>query len=162
MKLQDGSNKFRVLSSAVVGYEYWNHQDKPVRTKNRNEIDPTDIRPDQEGRRGKIKHFWAFVVWNYQEKRTQILELTQSTIMEPMHALVLNEDWGDPHDYDITVTRSGSGLDTTYSVVPSPKRPFIIEEAKQKAATVNLEALFDGGDPFKEGIAYDATEESIS
>ena len=33
MKLQDGENTFRVLSSAIVGWEYWNRDNKPVRSE---------------------------------------------------------------------------------------------------------------------------------
>lgn len=162
MRLQDGPNKFRVLSSAIVGYEYWNNQNKPIRSKHRNDIDPTDIRRNSDGEVERVKHFWAFVVWNYSDSKVQILQLTQSTIMEPMLDLIKNPDWGDPHNYDITVTRTGSKLDTTYSIIPSPSKPFTNEEAKNQATKVNLEALYDGGDPFKEGIAYDAIKDEDS
>jgi len=75
MRLVEGKNKFRVLSSAIVGWEYWNIQDKPVRQQEPFEDMPEDIKHDKDGR-VSIKHFWAFVVWNYQEKKVQILELT--------------------------------------------------------------------------------------
>jgi hypothetical protein len=33
MKLKIGENRFRVLSSAIVGYEYWTKDNKPVRSR---------------------------------------------------------------------------------------------------------------------------------
>jgi len=33
MKLELGENKFRALSSVVLGYEYWTNKNKPIRSK---------------------------------------------------------------------------------------------------------------------------------
>ena len=43
-KIKDGENDFRVLSSAIVGYEYWNTSNKPVRSKEQFKGIPEDIR----------------------------------------------------------------------------------------------------------------------
>jgi len=111
-KLQDGENNIRVLSSAIIGYEYWNNENKPIRSKEYPKDTP-DIRLDKDGNPTRIKHFWAFVVWNYEQKRVQVLELTQKTLMGGIKALVDNEKWGDPKGYDLTITRIGEGLETS-------------------------------------------------
>lgn len=92
----------------------------------------------------KPKHFWAFLVVNYAEGKLQVMEITQTTIMAAIEALVSNPKWGKPQGYDIVVNATGDGLDREYAVVPEPhtKAP----EADIK--NVSLEALFDGGDPF--------------
>lgn len=150
MKLVDGLNTFRVLGAAVVGYIYWNVEDKPVRSKTPFSGIPADIRTDKDGMPEKIKHFWSFPVWNYDEERVQILEIPQKQVQTQMKALVDNPRWGDPKMYDITVTRSGSGFDTEYVVQPNPPiapvDPKIAEAYAKKP--VNLEALFTGADPF--------------
>lgn len=148
MKLQEGENEFRILSTALVGYEYWNTENKPVRNKEMWLSTPSDIKSNQDGSRSSIKHFWAFSVWNYGAKAIQVLEITQSTIQGAIEALVRNPKWGNPKDYDITVTRKGAGLDTEYSVVPTKTvlDKEIIEQFKQKAP--NLEAMLTGQDPF--------------
>jgi hypothetical protein len=46
-----------------------------------------------------------------------------ASIAKALSALAKNEDWGDLSEYDVTVTRRGSGLGTKYTVVPSPKKP---------------------------------------
>jgi hypothetical protein len=64
-------------------------------------------------------------------------------------ALANNEDWGDPHEYDITVSRTGSGLETKYQVHPSPHRQLDDFAATAYAKTgPKIEALFTGDDPF--------------
>ena len=88
MKFREGENTFRVLSSAIVGYEYFTKENKPVRSKL-----PFDETPNiKDG--GDVKHFWAFAVWNYADERVQVLELTQKSIMQNMKALIDNKRWG--------------------------------------------------------------------
>lgn len=145
LKLTEGDHTFRALSSAVVGWEYFNKDNKPIRSRTVFEEMPSDLKKD-----GRINHFWAFIVWNYDENRIQILELTQKTIMGPMQALIKNPKWGNPKGYDITITRKGTTMqDTDYAVVPNPHTPITddIQKAFEKSK-VNLEALFEGIDPF--------------
>ena len=116
-----------------------------MRSKEQFEFEPTDIKKD-----GKVKPFWAFVVWNYKHKRVQILELTQKTIMLSIKALANNPKWGNPKMYDIAITKTGEGLETEYNVQGEP--PIAAPEEginnQYNKVTVNLEALFTGADPF--------------
>lgn len=145
MKLLEGENTFRVLSSAIVGYEYWNTESKPVRSKTAFQSTPADIKVDG-GKPTPIKYFWAFVVYNYRAEKRQVLELTQTSIQNAIRSLVENKKWGDPKNYDISITRSGSGLDTEYTVMPNPHAEFPADLVG--TAAINLEALFTGEDPF--------------
>jgi len=151
MKFQEGENIFRVLSSAVTGYEYWNTDTKPVRAKEAWTTTPADIKCDKDGKPTGIKHFWVFAVWNYMAEKVQILEVTQKGIMSSMKANISNEKWGDPKTYDFIVTKSGSGFDTSYIVSVNPK-----SDAPKVDFNINLEALFDGGDPFASKEATEA------
>lgn len=148
MKLQDGDNVFRVLSSAIVGYEYWNTENKPIRSDKPFESTP-DIKNDKDGKPTKVKHFWAFVVWNYATKNVEILQLTQSSIQGAITNLVQDEDWGNPQKYDIKVNRTGAGIDTEYSVNPKPHKeidPEVLKAFSEKP--INLKALYTGANPF--------------
>ena len=157
MKIKEGENTIRILSSPVVGYEYWTNDVKPIRSKTQFKETP-NIRLDKDGNPTKIKHFWAFVVWNYEAGAVQILELTQSTIQSVIKALVDNKKWGDPKNYDITINRIGEGFDTEYSVVPNPCTGLDQEILMQYAAKkINLEALYDGKNPFKENALNDVS-----
>jgi len=141
MKFLEGKNKFRVLAPATIGFEYWVDEEgkrKPVRHRDFMDV-PNEFK-------GECKHFWAFPVWNYNEGKVQILEITQKGIMATMTVLSLDEEWGNPTGYDIIVTREGSGLETEYSVVPVPHKEL---EENADISGVNVEALFDGEDPFE-------------
>jgi len=163
-KFEKGANKFRVLSSAIIGYEYWNLEGKPVRLKEYPQVMPKDIRAEEDGT-FKINHFWAFVVYSYSHSRVQVMEVTQKTIMREIKALVSNEDWGDPKGFDITVTKEGEKFETKYTVQPSPHKELAddIKEIAKNADTVKLDALFDGSDPFatekKDEIEYPEAED---
>ena len=147
MKFQDGENKFRILSEAVLGWEGWidnaDGSRKPVRHKLDEPFDPSEIDPQT------IKHFWAVVVWNYAEEKVQILEITQRGIQKSLSALERSKDWGDLLGYDILVTKSGQKLDTEYQVNPVPPKALSkkVEEAFANQE-IDLAKLFTGEDPF--------------
>ena len=149
MRFEKGENKFRILGDAIVGWEGWKKDTKginrPVRVRQDETINVDDV--DDESR---IKHFWAFVVFNYAEEKVQILEITQKGIMKSVNALEQSKDWGDPKNYDILVVKTGEGLDTEYSVNPAPPKKLDEGIVKYyKDMEINLEALFDNDDPFK-------------
>lgn len=145
-KFEQGDTTFRVMSSAIVGYVYFNKENKPIRQKEVFDSTPSDIKKD-----GSVKHFWAFVVWNYEAERIQILEIMQKSIMTGMKAIIDNPKWGNPKNYDITITRKGTTMnDTEYAIMPNPHTE-TSDEIRNAFLNkkVNLEALYDGGDPFK-------------
>ena len=148
-KLKEGKNTFRVMSPAITGYEYWNTDNKPVRSKEPFK-NTADIRVDKDGKPNRVKHFWAFIVWNIDAEVIQIMEITQKTIQDDIKALVNNEEWGDPKKYNITITRNGEGLNTKYVVMPSPHSD-ISEQAHGTFTDIdiNLDALYDGNNPFE-------------
>ncbi len=146
MKFADGPNKFRILSQAVTGYSYWNAENKPVRSKHYPST-LVNIRPGD-----KVKHFWAFVVWNYATSAIEVLEVTQASIRDEIANLEMNEEWGEVFNYDITVTKMGQKMDTKYSVQPSPHKA--VSEAAKKAYAelkIDLTKLFTGENVFLNG-----------
>ncbi len=56
----------------------------------------------------------------------------------------------DPREYDLTINRKGQKLDTEYTVQPSPSKPLSADvKAAYEAKPINLEALFEGANPFE-------------
>lgn len=148
MKFKDGANRFYVLGKAITGWQYWNTEGKPVRQKDRFEDIPADIKINKDGTPDRVKHFWAFPVWNYQEKKLQILEITQSGVRGSMKLKIDNRK-GDVSKFDFIITRTGEGLATDYDVDIDVHEEISGEkELKEKAGLLNLEALYKGGDPF--------------
>lgn len=149
MKFQADENKFRVLSKPIVGWEYWVEEDgkrSPRRVRTYEEL-PAFVKT-LTGRE-RPKHFWAMVVWNYQDSKIQILEITQGGIQKSIETLASDEDWGTPLEYDLVVKKEGDGLDTEYQTNPKPKKDLHPEIVKAyKNISVELEALYQGKDPF--------------
>ena len=142
MKLVEGKNKFRVLSDAITGWEYWTVDKKPI--SSRTEFEEM---PNNNGKPPKF--FIAFVVWNYQDERVQILEITQKTIITALQVMNEDSDWGEPSKYDITVNRTGTTMENTeYTVTPKDAELAQAIGEAYKKTSINLEALYDGKDPF--------------
>lgn len=142
MKLRIGENRFRVLSSAIVGYLYWTKENKPVRSRSLWDEIPEDARLEEGV--FKPKHFWAFLVYNYEAKKMQILEVTQNTIMTAITAYVRNPKWGDPKTYDMAITATGEGLSREYATIAEPHS----ESPILNVPHLDLTVLYEGGDPF--------------
>lgn len=145
MKLNDGENRFRILSRPVLGWEDWKDK-KPIRYPYSKEV-PVAIDAAKP-----VKHFWAMIVWNYAESAIQILQITQASVRKAIEAFSKDEDWGAPFAYDIKVKREGQSKETKYTVTPLPHKP--VSQAIRDAFNerrINLEALFTGDDPFSVG-----------
>lgn len=152
MRLKTGENRFRKLANstprgAITGYvvwveEYGNRKAKRYRTLE--EIPQEYLKSGD-----KPKHFWAMKVIDWSDRQIKVLELTQVTIQKDILKLTQNAKWGNPEGYDMNVTKTGEGKDTRYSTMPEPKSELdedIVE--LDKNTPCNLNALFDGGDPF--------------
>ena len=142
LKLLEGENRVRILSQPVLGWEDW-HDKKPVRyafnDKPMKSFDP----------KKPAKHFWAFIVFNYNEEQIQIMHVTQATIRKSIEALCRDKDWGAPYFYDIKIMKTGEGVDTEYAVNPVPHKPidpYLVQCFNDRRC--NLEAIFANADPF--------------
>lgn len=156
MKFDQGANRFRILTPPVMGFQYFNTDNKPVRAKERFEGIPADAKSED----GKFKqsHFWAIKVYNYTSKQIEILMITQKGIQNSIVEYAQSDEYGDPREFDITVTRKGEKFETEYTVVPSPPKPLKTEVVEASNDTqVNLNALFTGDNPF-EADAFDEAE----
>lgn len=161
MKLKQGANRFRILSPAITGFEYWNKDNKPVRSKTNWDLIPQDIKVGNDGMPTAIKHFWAFVVWNYNENLIQILEITQATIQRGLKIKIDNRE-GKATENDFIITRTGEGMDTEYDIDVAEASPLKHEiEIAYKAKKMDLEALFTGGDPFVTSMQSQPVESKI-
>jgi hypothetical protein len=154
MELEEGTNTFRILSPAIVGYEWWedtgNGDRVPQRVRTEGEVPSVVINASNS--RDQAKHFWAFTVYNYQRQSLQVLELKQKKIQRAIEAYTKNPKWGNPMGYDLVIEKVKTGSrerDVEYTVIPEPPATLdagIAELAKQ--VPVRLEALYDGNDPF--------------
>lgn len=165
MKFQDGENRFRILDSPIMGWEWWTDENGVVKEKGE-KIHKGDkpVRvhmagPVNEAATETTKHFWAMKVWNYKDEMVQILQITQASIQKPIKGYANDEDWGSPTGYDIVVSKSGEGLETEYQVKPKPAK--VLDPAIKELCDnveVNLSALYEGKDPFETTEHVDVDE----
>ena len=149
-KLQDWETaKIRVLTSSILGYEYFRkNQDgssRPVRQKEPFEWIPADSKDWNSP-----KEFRAFWIYNYETNSIQVWEITRYDIKQDIMALYKDSDFWDPKGYDLKVSRTGKDYNNTkYTIMPLNKSPFEDTEMLKQAGQLRLEALYDWEDPFK-------------
>lgn len=143
-QMKDGENRIRIVSKPIGGWVDWLEK-KPYRYT-------PDNRPKRSFDPAKpYKAFWACYVWDYARRDLYILEITQSGVMKSLTDYGNDADWGDFTQYDIKVNKTGSGIDTRYTLVPVSHKPLSAEiEAAVIEKPVRLEALYEGGDPWND------------
>lgn len=145
LKLVDGDNRLRIVSPIVAGYEGWNRSGGTAKVY-RQEQKFTQAEMLEYGfDDNKQTQFFGAVVWSYNQKSFVTATFKQSAIKTALYELDKDEDWGDLTTYDITVIKTGSDLNTKYSVMAKPKKAF--DAADVSELYYRLEELFEGGDP---------------
>ena len=137
-------------SSFIQGWEAWGDDNKPVRAPYElGKPCPQSLR--EIDRDGKPKLFWMFTVWHVGEEKPMVFEVTQSTIKTPILAYAKNPAWGNPSCYILEIGRTGSGLETEYTVIAEPPRsqepPEAVTDA-MKDAMIDLRVVFKDDNPF--------------
>lgn len=143
-KLDEGVNKVRIMSDALIGWEGWKN-DKPFRREGiEKNIEDDEVDIDQKfTKKPKIDHIWAFTIWDYETSSVKVFTLKQKTIMKAIDSLVNDDDWGDPKNYDLGIEKTVNGSKTTYSVKPYPPKKLdkkILDAVK--ASTVDAQMVF--------------------
>lgn len=163
LKLKEGKNKLRIISSPVWGKEGWKDQ-KPVRFKDTQAVSAEvmeDLDVDRYG--NKIKPFCALFVWDYEGNQVKLWNFKQLSIMKALEDLFNDEDFGDLTTYDISVIRDDSAAGKDRYKVRALSKGDVSDEVKkaQKAlfssdneAILRLQLLFENGDPFMDEEAF--------
>ena len=150
--------KIRVLGNfdfpktAIMGWSSWE------RTAQKNICHRVEYSDEAKGEleaRGydDVKHFWALLVYNWEEMRPQAFEFTQASIRNDLLKLFADPDWEDPKDYDIKIRKNGSGVNTKYSVVPVGKAELPKDVRDQiKASKYDLTRLFKNEQVFEGSV----------
>ena len=156
LKIREGEkHRIRIMGTSkdpatfIQGWESWGDDNKPHRMPYvLNQPCPKELR--DLDRDGKPKLFWMFTVWHVGEEKPMVFEITQSTIKTPILAYANNPAWGDPSHYVLEIGRTGSGLETEYTVIaepPSEPPPKAVTDAMKDAA-IDVRVVFDDGNPF--------------
>lgn len=145
-KLQNGDNRFRILSSPLMLWVTW--ADKKVSRIKYLGTANKPAKPAVEG--ASVKHAWGLIVWNYTTEAIEVFELDKQAIIAALTTYANDADWGHPKEYDIIINKSGSGMDTEYKFIAKPAKPASDQIVDAFVANpVDLEQLLvEGGNPF--------------
>lgn len=155
--VDENGTTFRVLSSAITGQEYWKtitddegkESRKPVRVGANDNVFVSELEENRWGELDIPKYFWAFVIWNVDAQKVQIMNIKQKKIRAQIKALLNSKSWGDPKDYDLTLSKTGEKLSTVYTIQPNPKKEMDKGIVRMyKDMNIDMEDWRKGEDPF--------------
>lgn len=110
---------------------------------------------ERDGRKA-IKPCSAFFVYDYEAEAVKVFSANQKTLLQAIERLTSDEDYADLAQWDMKISRTGTGTDTQYHAAMVPTRRTNDKTAKAVItawdeackAGADLEALYDGGNPF--------------
>ena len=152
---QDEKHRIRIMgtskepSSFIQGWEAWGQDNKPVRAPYElGKPCPQSLR--EIDRDGKPKLFWMFIVWHVDLDKPMVLSVTQQTIKNQILSYSNNPKWGDPSNYVLEIGRTGTGMETVYTVIGEPgiEAPSDAVTDDIDAARIDVRVVFEDGNPF--------------
>lgn len=167
--IEDGASaRFAILSEEPLeGVEVWFTKNSGGMTKRITPDWPdSDLLSELEAavdgkvleRDGKpaIKRTAAFFVYDFDAECIKVFSANQKTLLADIERLCSDEDYADLSRWDMKITRTGRGTDTKYhaAMVPTKRSSDKVAKAVTEAwdaavaAGADLEALYDGGNPF--------------
>ena len=167
-KLQDGGSiRFALLSDEPLEFfESWGTDAAGKAKPFRFDYEPTyedvlaemgDYTP-REGRGGPgtadVKFCIALPIFSYEAGAVQVFSVPQKSILRELDALSQEEDYANLIEWDFTLAKKGSGLNTEYKLRPAPRKKgsdAVIAAAweEAKAGGFDISRLLTGGNPFK-------------
>jgi hypothetical protein len=174
-KLKDGeSTTIRLCGTfashhALCGYSYFTMEGRPRRfpTFPRDFLDDIGLtyegKTKNTGEKDKPSFFLSWTCLRKEAEDFQIIDISQKKVREQIEAILGMEDYaildGEMANFYLTIRRTGTGLDTNYTVVPTLKVAAKADQQRWADAKdgIYLPALYEGGDPFAgkpaEGVA---------
>jgi hypothetical protein len=100
-------------------------------------------------------------VWNHTTGQVEVFQTSKKVIKSQILNLARDPDYGALSGYDLKIKRTGDKMETVYTVIPTPPKP-LDQEIQEKAddTYVNIEALFEGKNPFEKSQS-ESIEESL-
>lgn len=135
-KPQEGKNRIRLVTKPFE-LKYWEEgADKSYETH--------ILAEGEDAPEGKdVKTKYSYLILNRDdENKVQIYE-APITVFRQIMDYATDKEYGDPQMYDLTISKSGSGLQTKYSVIASPKKEDLTDdEVKAIAEVKQLEDVY--------------------
>ena len=148
----DEKHRIRIMGTSkdpatfVQGWEAWPggednrpHREPYVKGQKEASKELRDLDRD-----GKPKLFWFFTVWHEDDEKPMVYEVTQSTIKNAILTYANNPAWGDPCNYILEIGRTGTNMETVYTVIAEPPvgpPPEAVTDAMKDAA-IDMRVIF--------------------
>lgn len=100
---------------------------------------------DKETSKETVRMQYAWKAYNFDEKEIAILNFGVS-VYKQIAALAIDADWGDPSEYNITIKREGTGLNTKYTVTPKPNKDPLTEDIAESLKEIDLKEKISSND----------------
>lgn len=146
---EEGSYVVRILTpktEVVTYFTCFTDENKKIVLKD-NGDGQTPNKPIEAKENPKL--VWAVKVLNLDNQKVQVWEIPQSGIRQFLFSIATGKIKNDWTKFDLQITKTGQGLDTTYSLMADDTRPLTEQELVTIETTpVNLLAMDQGGDPF--------------
>lgn len=152
MKFAAGKNVVRIVTGVLPRYAYWieNKDGKPApfeclrfdREKERfvrGKADPVhDMGFTQKDDKGvtiplKPKKNYVAIVINRATGKLEVMEV-KATILTGIQSIMSQMELDEPHEIDITISKSGTGFDTKYDVQQIAAMQFMTKKAVEGSA----------------------------
>jgi hypothetical protein len=149
VRLEEGSNVFRCISSPYQFYSHW--VEDATGQKRKVHCAMKDCPVCSRG--DNAKPSWYVAVLSDKTGKGGILEIG-AQIFKQIKGLAMKKAWGDPRAYKIDIIRAPKGSQPLYTVSPEPKEPLTDEEkatAKEFMGRVDLQSMVEA--PTPEAIA---------
>ena len=156
LRIKEGEkHRIRIMGTSkdpatfIQGWEAWGNDNKPVRAPYElGKPCPQSLK--EIDRDGKPKLFWMFIVWHVDQQKPMVFEVTQQTIKSAILSHTNNKAWGDPANYVLEIGRTGTGMETEYTVIAEPPVEPPSKEIvnAMKDAAIDVRVVFEDGNPF--------------
>lgn len=130
LKLKDGMNQIRIVGKPALINIHW---EKGIDGQNKKVICPGSGCPICKAGKAPQARYQVQVI-DRNDGKIKVLE-QGPTVFNHIKAYAMDPDYGDPSLYDIKIKKEGSGRETKYSVLPSPKKSEITAEEQQAVAS---------------------------
>ena len=126
LTLEEGVTTIRILSHS---YAFKSHYIKSEKKSYDCTGDTSTCEWCQKSNRPRGRWAYIVLVRDSKEPVAKVVEFGWS-VFETILALAKDKDYGDPRGYDLKITKTGTGLDTNYTVIPGKETDFTEEEMK--------------------------------
>jgi len=143
----DGQLKFS-------GYGYFNEFPTPAENNAAREVDwANPARPKIDGSFVKPKRAMVWIAWSTERQRPELLIVEQQTLSSQLVEIMKDEDFSFSDDlvanFTLKITRKGSGLETSYSMLPklSDAPADVVAGFEEIKTTSGVSVLTEGKHP---------------